>query len=154
MSSGDKLLDISNESISPIHTKPIVNISLKRPKVMVVDDEPFIQLALGSLLDKLGCITDKASNGKQGIEMINRSAVDGQPYDIIFMDANMPVMNGYEATKLLRENRNITTPIVCVSAQDSLQHKDLCKESGMNDIISKPCTINKLKEILIKYDLM
>ena len=126
-------------------------IPTRKPNVIVVDDEPFIQLALESSLKKLGCLVDKAGNGKIALNMINNKLNQGQPYDLIFMDANMPLMSGYEAARILRQNPNMETPIVCVSAQDSIQHKILCKESGMNEILSKPCTIKKLTEILSKY---
>ena len=124
------------------------------PKVLIVDDEPFIQLALTVLLKKLGCIVDKASNGQIGVNMVANQLEKSNPYDIVFMDINMPVMNGYEATKLLRENPEVECPIICISAQDSIQHKALCKEAGMNDILNKPSNIISLKNILTKYKLI
>ena len=121
-------------------------ITVRKPRVIVIDDEPLIQLALGTLLSKLGCETAKASNGKLGLDMVNKSIIEGKPYDMVFMDANMPVMSGYEATRLMKQNPMMKSPIVCVSAQDSAQHQELCKKVGISDIIDKPCTINKLKE--------
>ena len=116
-----------------------------------MDDEPFIQIAISTILKKLGCDVDKASNGKTAIEKVKQKEYEGSQYDIIFMDANMPLMNGYESAKIIRETLNIKVPIVCISAQDSERHKNLCKESGMDEILTKPCTIGKFKEILMKY---
>ena len=127
---------------------------LSSTRALVIDDEPFIQIALGGLLKKLGCTVDKASNGQLGVDMIINKINQGEPYSIVFMDANMPVMSGYEAAKIIKSNPSIKCPVVCVSAQDSIRHKNLCKEVGMNDILPKPCTIDWLKNILIKYKLL
>ena len=110
----------------------LTNISSKKPIVLVVDDEPFIQVALSSLLSKLGCVVEKASNGKIAVEMVNKKISKENKYDLILMDANMPVMNGYEAAKEI-VNMNLNIPIVCVSAQDSKRHRELCKEVGVNE---------------------
>ena len=109
------------------------NMVKKNPLALVVDDEPFIQLAFTTLLAKLGCEVDKASNGQIGVDIVLEHEKN-VPYDIIFMDANMPVLNGYEAAKLIRLNSRVETPIICVSAQDSLKHQALCKECGMTEI--------------------
>ena len=61
---------------------------VKKPRVIIIDDEPLVQLALGMVLSKLGCHTEKASNGKIGLDMVNKSIVDGTQYDMVFMDAN------------------------------------------------------------------
>lgn len=124
------------------------------PTVMIVDDEPFILLTLGSLLTRLGCKVDKAPNGKVSLDMVKEKITEGKQYDLIFMDANMPIMNGYEAALEITKDTKVKTPIICVSAQDSIQHKEKCMKSGMRDIISKPCTIAKLEEILKKYKLI
>ena len=122
--------------------------------MLVVDDEPFIQLALSTLLSKLGCKVDKASNGKIAIDMVQKKQNAWDQYEMIFMDVNMPVMSGYEAAQKITKNLKSVAPIICVSAQDSLMHREKCKECGMSDIISKPCTIIKLNEVLKKYNVI
>lgn len=129
-----------------------IEISSK-PSVIVVDDEPFIQLAISTILNKLGCDVDKADNGKIAIDKVKERASQGRLYNMIFMDANMPLMNGYESAKIIREVISEDIPIICISAQESDRHKNLCKEAGMNEIITKPCTKGILNEILIKYKL-
>ena len=120
---------------------------------MVVDDDPLIQLALGSMLTKLGCIAEKAMNGQLAIEMVNEKRSKGESCDIIFMDVNMPVMNGYEATKEIKKNEDMKTAVICSSGQDTLQHQNLCKDAGMDDIVHKPFTIKEIKRVLNKYNL-
>ncbi len=127
----------------------------KEPSVIVVDDDPYIQLAIGSLLTRLGCKVDKASNGEIGVEMVSKKLKDGSGgYSMIFMDANMPVMSGYEAAKKIKQELRVPVPVICVSAQDSVQHNTLCAECGMSEVVSKPCTINKLRDLLRKYNLL
>ena len=137
--------EFSNKSFMPIKKQCIV---------LVVDDEPFIQLAVSNILIKLGCNVDKASNGKMSVDMVKEKFENGDQYDMIFMDVNMPIMSGYEAAQNIKKLKGLTTPIICVSAQDSIQHKEKCESSGMIDIISKPCTLKKIKEIMQKYNLL
>ena len=54
--------------------------------------------------------------------------------DLIIMDANMPVMNGYEATKMIREEQVVHVPIICLSAQESAEHREQCLEAGMDKV--------------------
>ena len=133
----------------------LTNRSIKRlPLVMIVDDEPLIQFALGTILTKLGCVVDKASNGRMSVEMVQKKLAEGDKYDLIFMDANMPIMSGYEAAQIISKDSHVETPIICVSAQDSVQHREKCNKCGMQEIISKPCSTAKLSEILKKYRLV
>ena len=118
--------------ITSIHTE---HGKLTR-KVLVVDDDPLVQLAVGAMLTKLGCTVSKAGNGGIALQIVRESnKTDGGKFDFILMDANMPVMNGYEATKLIREEQGIVqVPIVCISAQDSKEHSEKCYSSGMSSI--------------------
>ena len=126
----------------------------KKPIVLLVDDEPFIQMALGRTLEKLGCLVEKASNGSIALSMVKEKYKENNNYDIIFMDANMPVMSGYEAAEHIRQIKEIDTPIICISAQESKNHIDLCNKVGMAEVISKPCNIKILESLLKKYNLI
>ena len=139
-----------------IHIENIFDkeIEKKIPIVMIVDDDPFIQLTLGTLLKKLGCKVDKASNGRISVSMVNEKLLQGKEYDLIFMDANMPIMSGYEEALEITKNVKVKTLIICVSAQDSIQHKKKCEDCGMSGILTKPCSIMDLKEILEKFNLI
>ena len=88
------------------------------------------------------------------MNMVNEKLIEGEQYDLIFMDANMPVMSGYEAAYEITKDKRVRTPIICVSAQDSIQHKKKCIDCGMSGIISKPCTITELKGMLKRYKLI
>lgn len=153
VSSSERLLDAKTTSGSKDRPSTDRVCPSRTPKVLVIDDDPFASLALCSMLKKLGCDVDKAANGQIGVETVSSRAKQNLFYDLVFMDANMPVLNGYEATKMIRRNKDVGTPIICVSAQESAHHKELCAESGMNDILTKPCTEAKLRQILCKYSL-
>ncbi len=119
----------------------------KQPAVLVVDDEPFIQFAFSTLLTKLGCAVEKASNGKIAVEMVMERLKSDEPmYDIVFMDANMPVMSGYDAAKMIKQDPHLTVPIVCVSAQDSIKHQALCRECGMAEISKSQAELGRSKQ--------
>lgn len=110
-------------------------INKKTIKVLVVDDEPFIQFAIGSMLTRLDCIVDKASNGTIAYELVKeKNKKEESKFDIIFMDINMPVCNGYESTRLIRKEPIIQVPIICLSAQESSQHQHQCNEVGMTEV--------------------
>ena len=87
------------------------------------------------MLTSLGCSVEKASNGMIAYELVReRNLKDESKFDLIFMDVNMPVCNGYEATKLIRKEPIIQVPIICLSAQESSTHQQQCKEVGMTEI--------------------
>ncbi len=107
----------------------------KASRVLVVEDEPLVQFAVKNMLKKLGCAADVADNGEAAVRMIQRQNIsESTRYGLVLMDINMPVMNGYVATKTLNamigSQQIFAVPIVCLSAQDSPEHVARCKESG------------------------
>ncbi len=120
-------------------------LRLARPNVMIVDDDPLVLIAVGGMLRHLNCEICTAGNGATAVEETLRrngpqtSSESGTAkIDLIVMDANMPVMNGYDAARrigdLHREGKISAVDIVCLSAQESELHADLCKASGMQHI--------------------
>ena len=106
----------------------------------------FIKQTIEMMLKRLGCIVETASNGKIAVEMVEKATINNNKYDLIFMDVNMPVMNGYDASRLIKQKVN--TPIVCISAQESLEHFMICKNLKIDEVINKPCNIRKLNDPL------
>ena len=102
-------------------------------KVLVVEDIPLNQLLMKTLLDDFGFERDIAENGKIAIEKLKKES-----YDIILMDLQMPVMNGFEATKYIRNTMNLKIPIIALTADVTTVDLAKCKEVGMNDYIAKP----------------
>ena len=127
------------------------NIQLEdnRARVLVVDDHPINQKLMVSMLDKLGFQADVAEDGRQAVALASSYA-----YEFIFMDVQMPVMDGLEATSQIRSGNGLSADkaiIIAMTANimDGIQNR--CLESGMNDYISKPLKMSSLRAILIRH---
>lgn len=124
-------------------------ISCEGIKILVVEDSMPNQELLRIHLESLGCSCEFASNGKEAIELLREN-----DYDICFMDLQMPVLNGIEATKAIRSELRNRLPIIALTAAEVEDEKDKCLESGMNDYLSKPFGIEELKRKIIKHSKM
>tara|TARA_R110000868_G_scaffold108031_4_gene295172 strand:+ start:7151 stop:10504 length:3354 start_codon:yes stop_codon:yes gene_type:complete len=102
-------------------------------KVLVVEDIALNQLLMKTLLDDFGFERDIAENGKIAIEKLQNNS-----YDIILMDLQMPVMNGFETTEYIRKTMNSQIPIVALTADITTVDLAKCMTVGMNDYIAKP----------------
>lgn len=120
------------------------------PRILVVDDHPINRKLMVSMLEKVGFKPELAEDGSQAVNMAERVR-----YDMIFMDLQMPVMDGLEATRLIRKIRRPgpETVIVAMTANvmDGIQAR--CLEAGMNEYISKPVKIHSIKQVLSQYSL-
>jgi CheY-like chemotaxis protein len=107
----------------------------KTKRALVVDDIPVNLKLLVLQLKRLGYATDTASNGRDALEILSRSE-----YDIIFMDCDMPVMDGYEATREIRRREIISgthMPIVAMTSYERTADKEKCVAAGMDDCLVK-----------------
>ena len=100
--------------------------------ILIVDDQPLIQNHFSLILDKLGYSSIIADDGLEAFEKTELHKVD-----LIFMDLQMPIMNGYEAAENLRK-RNFKKPIIAVTASDYSEEKEKCIRAGFDDIMIKP----------------
>ncbi|WP_054956884.1 response regulator [Paenibacillus dakarensis] len=119
------------------------------PSVLVADDHPINRKLILSMLDKIGLSADIAEDGDQAVKLVK----EGHHYDIIFMDLQMPVMDGLEATGLIREQEphGKRSVIVAMTANVMGDIQTRCLEAGMDDYISKPVKIDDIKQLLSKY---
>ncbi len=106
-------------------------------RVLLVEDGPDNQRLFTYLLRKAGVEVDVAGDGRQGVEMALRARDEGRPYDLILMDMQMPVMDGYEATRHLRQ-AGYRRPIVAMTAHAMKGELDRCLEAGCDHYLSKP----------------
>jgi two-component system CheB/CheR fusion protein len=106
---------------------------IRNIKVLVVEDMALNQLLMKTILDDFGFERDVADNGKIALEKLEDKA-----YDIILMDLQMPVMNGFEATSYIRKNLHSTIPIIALTADVTTMDLEKCRAAGMDDYISKP----------------
>ena len=102
-------------------------------KVLVVEDMPLNQLLMKTILDDFGFERDIAENGKIAIEKLQE-----KDYDIVLMDLQMPVMNGFESTKFIRNILKLKLPIIALTADVTTVDLAKCTAVGMNDYIAKP----------------
>ncbi len=114
--------------------------------IMVVEDNEINQMVAKEILEKLGTRVEFASNG---IEAIDKASPG---FDVIFMDIQMPEMDGYEATKVLRERRDLSkVPIIAMTAGVFKEDRQRCFEAGMNDFVMKPVTPDSVMAVLRKW---
>jgi CheY-like chemotaxis protein/HPt (histidine-containing phosphotransfer) domain-containing protein len=97
-------------------------------------------------LRKLGFEASAVFNGAEAVE-----AVQHEAYDLILMDCEMPVMDGFEATRRIRESPHAGIPILAVTAHAMPSDRELCLQAGMNDYLSKPVELSELTEKLDKW---
>ncbi|HHF0557032.1 TPA: ATP-binding protein [Vibrio antiquarius] len=113
--------------------------------ILVVDDIRMNQVIVTQMLKKLDITPDLKANGKEALE-----AVKNKEYELIFMDCRMPEMDGYEATMYLRE-RGFTHPIIALTAGTTIEERQKCIDSGMDDILTKPYTATDIEQIMCKW---
>ncbi len=129
------ILSFQKTNVEPEKETEIMELDseIKSIKVLVVEDIPLNQLLMKTLLDDFGFERDIAENGKIAIEKLKKES-----YDIVLMDLQMPIMNGFEATKYIRKTMNSKIPIIALTADVTTVDLAKCKEVGMNDYIAKP----------------
>jgi signal transduction histidine kinase/CheY-like chemotaxis protein len=144
-------LNCDSISIMEVGPKHKDNICSGQKVVLVVEDNEINMKVVTTYLKHMGYQYYKAYDGRQALDVLNEKIVD-----LILMDVQMPILNGYETTKMVRERertglKGYYTTIVAMTAYAMLGDRELCLENGMDDYISKPLELNKLKEVLIKY---
>ncbi len=114
-------------------------------KVLLVEDNEINQVVASEILKNFGFEVVIVENGLEAVKSMKNNS-----FDIVFMDLQMPLMDGFEATSKIREF-DMTTPIIALSAAVMEKDKELTKKVGMDEHLSKPIDKNKLQEILAKY---
>lgn len=117
------------------------------PRVLVVDDNAINRRVLAGMVRAQGCEVETAGNGQDALDQI-KSADD---FQLIFMDCEMPGMDGFEATRQIRAKYGKDLPIVAASAYSSDKDQERCRECGMNDFMSKPLKRPAVRGVLEKW---
>ncbi len=121
-------------------------------KVLLVEDNDINQLITGEMLQQVGCLVEVANNGQHAVELIK----DVDSFELILMDCQMPIMDGFEATKLIRQRESeagVTNcvPIVALTANAMKGDREYCLSIGMDDFLMKPFAREQLLGIVDKY---
>jgi len=118
---------------------------LKGKRFLVVEDNEVNQKLIGVVLKKVGGLVDIASNGKEAIGYFEQNRI----YDLIIMDLQMPVMDGYETAVYIRQTLQLKTPIIAMTATALKGDQEKCKQVGMDDFMLKPFDFNDLYKRLV-----
>ena len=145
---------VEDDSIGTKNSRPMEfsEIQLQGKRILLVDDIALNLEIAENLLEMTGATMDKAANGREALDIFEEKG-EGY-YDLIFMDARMPIMDGYEATRNIRAQATeyaLNIPIIAMSADAFAEDIENFKKCGMNDYVSKPIELKILSRILQKY---
>ncbi|MEN8303621.1 MAG: response regulator, partial [Campylobacterota bacterium] len=115
-------------------------------KILVVEDYEINRILISELLDQYDVEYEFAFNGQEAINKLKRKS-----YDLILMDINMPVMNGIEATKVIKDELKISTPIIALTANALEGDRETFLSAGMDDYLSKPINVKSFENLLTRY---
>ncbi len=118
---------------------------LKGITILLVEDNEMNRMVANTVLVQYGAVVEEALNGLEAVETLRKKS-----YDIVLMDIRMPVMDGIEATKIIRESISKTLPVIALTANVVKGEKEKCINAGMNEFIGKPFDENDLIRTIAK----
>lgn len=122
-------------------------VPFRRRRALLVEDNAVNRRVATGLLRKLHCVVVEAENGQQALRQL-----DDQEFDLVFMDVQMPVMDGFEATRRIRSDpRWLDVPVIAMTAHAMTGDRERCLDAGMSDYVPKPVRIDNLRGILAKW---
>ena len=135
-------------NFSGMRSKLAETLAGRAVRILVAEDNLVNQRVAVRVLEKLGLPTDIAANGRDAVTMLGSAH-----YDLIFMDCQMPEMDGYEATREIRagESPGRHVPVIAMTAEAMAGTRELCLEAGMDDYITKPVKMVDLFDALQKW---
>ena len=123
-------------------------------RVCVAEDNPVNQKIATSFVKKMGLKCEAFSDGKQAVEALQKKAKESEPYHIVLMDCQMPVMDGYEATRTIRkdEDPNVRDVLIIAMTASAIRgDREKCLDAGMNNYLAKPVRANVLNAMVDEY---
>jgi PAS domain S-box-containing protein len=125
---------------------------LQGGRVLIAEDNPVNMLIAVAMLEQWGLDVTQASDGAAAIEAVEVAVAAGRPFDVVLMDVHMPVMSGHAAVRRLREKYDADAlPIVALTAAALTSEREEALDSGMNDFLTKPIDVGRLRETLARY---
>ncbi|NPU90593.1 MAG: PAS domain S-box protein [Gammaproteobacteria bacterium] len=117
-------------------------------RVLLVEDNPLNQTVACGLLEHMGALVDVMENGHQAVDWLREHRDD---YHVVLMDVQMPVMDGFTATRLIRDELKLDLPVIAMSAGVMLPEQQQCLASGMNDFIGKPIDYLHMRDTIARH---
>jgi len=122
----------------------------QRARILLAEDHTTNRRVIKMMLNKLGYEADAVANGLDAVK-----ALESTPYDLVLMDCQMPEMNGYDATAIIRDPESDVldhaTPVIALTANAMAGEREKCLEAGMSDYLSKPVLVQDLETVLNKW---
>src|SRR4030095_7640073 len=125
----------------------VEQFSFAGKNVLVVEDNEINRKVMSYNLEPAGINVTMANDGKEAVKMLER----GQHFDLILMDLQMPIMNGFQASVYIRQKLKIQTPIIAMTASALKNEEVKCIQLGMNEYLTKPFAPEELFKLLEKY---
>ena len=139
-----------NKGVSSNSPAPVASNPVSVPddfRILVAEDNTISTKVIRGMLGKLNLNPDTASNGEEALR-----AMKAQRYDLVLMDCEMPILDGFTATEQLRAwevgNQRVRTPVVALTAHILTEHKDRARQAGMDGHMSKPVELSQLRELV------
>lgn len=117
-------------------------------RLLLVEDNSFNQIVAKGLLEQAGATVDIVDDGKKAVELLRTNA---DAYDLILMDVQMPVMDGFTATRLIRDELKLTLPVLAMTAGVTEFEREKCIASGMDDLIAKPIEVEQMLATINRF---
>lgn len=140
-------LNTTSESVIDEHEEVLQVFEPKASRILLAEDNQMNQFIAKKIFSTLGYTIDIAVNGREAVTMHKNNS-----YDIIFMDVQMPEMDGLEATKKIHAMEQSRKPVIVAMTANALKEdEDICFAAGMQDFLAKPFTIEQLKMVLNRW---
>lgn len=141
------MIDTLNHSSHSLHQQE--KAVPQNARILVVEDASVNQMLVLQILNKLGYQSDAVENGQQALDRLA-----AEPFDLILMDCQMPILDGYEATRQIRQREQNSAqhiPIIGLTAYAMTGDREKCLDAGMDDYLSKPIRVQVLADLLQKW---
>ncbi|VVO01502.1 hybrid sensor histidine kinase/response regulator [Pseudomonas fluorescens] len=146
----DELTRRNKGLVVPHHVPSGIPVPIKVPsdfRILVAEDNSISTKVIRGMLGKLNLQPDTASNGEEALQ-----AMKAQRYDLVLMDCEMPILDGFSATQQLRAwevgNQRVRTPVVALTAHILTEHKERARQAGMDGHMAKPVELSQLRELI------
>ena len=134
------------------HTGNDLLAPLQGGRVLIAEDNPVNMLIAVAMLEQWGLDVAQAGDGAAAVDAVNAAAAAGRPFDLVLMDVHMPVLSGHAAVRQLRERFDAEAlPIVALTAAALTSERDEALAAGMNDFLTKPIDVARLRETLARH---
>jgi signal transduction histidine kinase/CheY-like chemotaxis protein/integral membrane sensor domain MASE1 len=134
--------------IAATTSAPSTAVRLDGARLLLVEDNPVNQLVARSMLEHAGACIEAVDNGRAAVELLRTNAA---AYDLVLMDVQMPEMDGYTATALIRGELGLRLPVLAMTAGVLASEREQCIASGMSDFIAKPIDVEDMLRVIARH---